>query len=244
MQHRGSVPQRKAGSQDRSRNFFATAARPLARVVEGVLDDRLVTRARRAIARLGTRGLRQSYFTTFWLPRGEPPANAVEEAVQVLWSVAAPGRRCTGAEWWIGRSYTTEVPVGFHFDQDVRAARGLRHPLVSSVFFFNRVRGGQLAITDQRADPSGRPIPAQATALQVIQPRRNRYAVFEGVLLHGVLDARGHTPGAKLAGAQGRLRVTLVVNFWAKRPTGVPRWRDTRAYRALGGERASTLERT
>lgn len=241
------MPQRKAGSQDRSRNFFASPAappRPLARVVEGALDDRLVTRARRAIARLGTRGLRQSYFTTFWLPRGELPANAVEEAVQVLWRIAAPGRRCTGAEWWIGRSYTTEVPVEFHFDQDVRGSRGLRHPLLSSVFFFNRVRGGQLAVTDQRAGPSGRPVPRQANTLEAIRPRRNRYAIFDGALLHGVLDARGHTPGAKLAGARGRLRVTLVVNFWAKRPTGVPRWRDARAYRALGGERADTLERT
>jgi hypothetical protein len=242
MQHRGSVPQGKAGSQDRGRTFFAPP--PLARVVEGALDERLVARARRAIARLGTRALRESYFTTFWLPRGEPPGNAVEEAVLALWRVAAPGSRCTGAEWWIGRSYTTAVTVGFHFDQDVRAARGLRHPLVSSVFFFNRVQGGQLAITDQRAGPSGRPVPARATALQAIPPRRNRYAIFDGGLFHGVLDAQGRTPGAKRAGEGGRLRVTLVVNFWARRPTGVPRWRDSRRYRALGASRAGTLQRT
>lgn len=214
------------------------------RVVESALDERVVRRARRAIARLGRSGLRQSYFTTFWLGRGERPANAVEEAVAALWSIAAPGRRCAGAEWWIGRSYTTEVPVGFHFDQDVRAARGLRHPLLSSVFFFNRVRGGQLAITDQRAGPSGEPVPRQPGALQVIAPRRNRYAVFDGRLFHGVLDARGRTPGARLQMPRGRLRVTLVVNFWAMRPTAVPRWRDSRAYRALGAARTITLQRT
>jgi hypothetical protein len=216
----------------------------LARVIDDVLDERLVERVRRAIERLGTEGLREGYFTTFWLPRGEPPANAVEEAVQALWSVAAPGRRCTGAEWWIGRSYTTEVPVGFHFDQDVRASRGLRHPLVSSVFFFNRVRGGQLAITDQRAGPSGRPFPAQPAKLHAVRPRRNRYAVFDGGLFHGVLDARGRTPGARLAGPRGRLRVTLVVNFWARRPTGIPRWSETRRYRALGGARTVALQRS
>jgi hypothetical protein len=247
MKHRGSVPQRKAGSQDRGRTFFA-ASRPrrngLARLVDGALDEKLVARARRAISRLGTRGLRQSYFTTFWLGRDEAPANPVEEAVHALWSVAAPARRCRGAEWWIGRSYTTQVPVGFHFDQDVHASRGLRHPLVSSVFFFNRVRGGQLAITDQRAGPAGEPIPPQPSVLQAVAPRRNRYATFDGRLFHGVLDARGRAPGARPGSARGRLRVTLVVNFWERRPTGVPRWRDARAYRVLGGARSATLQRT
>jgi len=236
------VPQRKAGSQDRSPTFFApegTRAKALARVVEPALDERLVERARRAVARLGTRGLPRSYFTTFWLARGEEPANPVEEAVQSLWRVAAPGPSCAGAEWWIGRSYTTDVPVGFHFDQDVRASRGLRHPLLSSVFFFNRVRGGHLAITDQRAGPSGQPVPVHPSALEAVAPRRNRYAIFDGGLFHGVLDARGRTPGGRLRATDGRLRVTLVVNFWARRPTAVPRWRDTRAYRALGGARTS-----
>lgn len=220
----------------RIRIFPTAGTRPpgaLVRVRDGVLRDRLVARARRAIARLGAERLRESYFTTFWLPLGEPPAHAVEEAVLALWRVAKPGPRCAGAEWWIGRSYTTDVPVGFHFDQDVRAAQGLRHPLLSSVFFFNRVRGGQLAVTDQRNGPRGEPRPAAAGELQVIAPRRNRYAVFDGGLFHGVLDARGRAPGRKLAGARGRMRVTLVVNFWERRPTRVPRWRDARVYRAL-----------
>ena len=206
---------------------------PLVRVIDAALDDALVYRSRRAIARLGNERLRQSYFTTFWLGRGEAPANAVEEVVVALWDLAAPGPRCAGAEWWIGRSYTTDVPVGFHFDQDVRAARGLRHPLLSTVLFFNRVRGGQLAVTDQRAGPRGEPTPAEPGELQVVAARRNRYAVFDGALFHGVLDARGRPPGRKLPGPRGRLRVTLVVNFWDRRPAGVPRWRDARAYRAL-----------
>jgi len=210
----------------------------LVRVREAALEEALVRRARRAIASLGTERLRQSYFTTFWLARGESAANPVEEAVLALWRLAAPGPRCAGAEWWIGRSYTTEVPVGFHFDQDVRAARGLRHPQLSTVFFFNRVRGGQLAVTDQRAGRGGRPRPATAGELQVVSPRRNRYAMFDGALFHGVLDARGRTAGRKLPGPRGRLRVTLVVNFWAQRPTGVPRWRDALAYRALAGRQA------
>jgi hypothetical protein len=215
------------------------AARPaarsgeLVRVLDAALDEPLLSRARRAIGRLGDERLGQSYFTTFWVERGESPAHPVEEAVFALWRLAAPGPRCAGAEWWIGRSYTTDVPVGFHFDQDVRSARKLRHPLLSTVLFFNHVRGGQLAVTDQRAGPAGKPRPAVACALQAVATRRNRYAIFDGALFHGVLDARGRTPGGKLPGPPGRLRVTLVVNFWDRRPARVPRWRDARAYRAL-----------
>jgi len=215
------------------RRIFSAPAGDLVRVRDRALDDALVRRVRRAIRRLGTERLRESYFTTFWLGRGELAANAVEEAVLALWRLAAPGPRCAGAEWWIGRSYTTDVPVGFHFDQDVRAARGLRHPRLSSVFFLNRVRGGHLAVTDQRAGPGGKPRPAAAGALQAVAPRRNRYAVFDGRLFHGVLDARGRAPGRKLPGPRGRLRITLVVNFWDRRPSRVPRWREARAYRAL-----------
>jgi hypothetical protein len=224
----------------RSRIFFdqeGARAGHLVRVLDHALEDSVVRRARLAIAWLGTEALRESYFTTFWLARGELPENPVEEAVLALWRLAGPGSRCAGAEWWIGRSYTTDVPVGFHFDQDVRSRRGLRHPRLSSVFFFNRVRGGQLAVTDQRAGRGGQPRPAVARELQVVAPRRNRYALFDGSLFHGVLDARGRAPGRKLAGSPGRLRITLVVNFWDRRPAKVPRWRDARVYRALAGER-------
>src|SRR5437764_8791814 len=127
----------------------------LARVKDEALPPALFRRARAAVARLGAERLRASYFTTFWLPRGATPAHPVEESVAALWAVAAPGLRCAGAEWWIGRSDTTAVPIGFHFDQDVKARRGLRHPMLSSVLFFNRVRGGHLAITDQRPGARG-----------------------------------------------------------------------------------------
>src|SRR5213080_2076555 len=188
----------------------------LVRVIEAALPLPLVRRAREAILRLGSERLQQSYFTTFWLPRGSVPAHAVEEAVIALWRLAG-ARRCDGAEWWLGRAYTTDIPVEFHFDEDVKGRRR-RHPRLSSVFFFNSVRGGQLAVTDQR------PGMREATRLETVKPRRNRYALFAGDLLHGVLDARGRTPGRPLAGPRGRLRVTLVVNYWRERPTGVPSW--------------------
>ena len=195
------------------------------RVIDDALPDSLVRRARAAVSRLGGERLRQSYFTTFWLPRDSAPAHPLEEAVLALWPLVRP-RSAAGAEWWIGRAHTTSIPVGFHFDQDVKGQRR-RHPLISSVLFFNAVRGGQLAVTDQV--PGG----STATRLETVAPRRNRYAVFSGNLLHGVLDARGRTPGRPLGSSPGRLRVTLVVNYWDRRPTDVPTWFESGVYRTL-----------
>src|SRR5438132_9248803 len=86
----------------------------LTRVVEPALAPALFRRALRAVRRLGVSRLRDSYWTTFWLPASAAPAQVVEEAILALAKLAAP-RGCRGMEWWIGRSYTTHVPVGFHF---------------------------------------------------------------------------------------------------------------------------------
>ena len=194
-------------------------------MIEDALAPPLLRRARAAIARIGSERLRQSYFTTFWLPRDAAPAHAVEEAVLELWRLARP-RGCAGAEWWIGRAHTTRIPVEFHFDQDVQG-RNLRQPRLSSVLFFNAVRGGQLAVTDQ---VPGR---AEAKRLETVAPKRNRYAIFRGNLMHGVLDARGCTPGPRLPGPPGRMRITLVVNYWERQPTRVRPWNESRVYRRL-----------
>lgn len=199
------------------------------RVIDAALPAALVRRARAAIARIGTERLRQSYFTTFWLPKGAPAAHPLEEAVLELWRLARP-RGCTGAEWWIGRAHTTRIPVEFHFDQDVKG-RTLRHPRISSVFFFNAVRGGQLAVTDQV------PGSGDARRLETVAPKRNRYAMFRGNLMHGVLDARGSTPGLRLPGPPGRMRITLVVNYWGRRPSGVPLWSESGVYLLLRARR-------
>jgi hypothetical protein len=186
---------------------------PLVRVIDGALPDALVNRARRAIARLGSERLRESYFTTFWLARGAPPANVIEECVLAL--AKRLRVQCAGYEWWIGRAYAHRMPIEWHFDHDVKGG-AIRNPVFSSVFFFNSVRGGQLAVTDQTLSK------IDADRLETVEPRRNRYAIFAGNLYHGVLE-----------GPPGRLRITLVVNFWAKRPTDVPTWRESGVYRAL-----------
>jgi hypothetical protein len=202
----------------------------MVQVIDRALAAPLFRRAREAIRRLGRERLAQSYWTTFWMPLDETPRHALEEAVLHLARIALPSRhRCSGAEWWLGRSHTTDVPIEFHVDQDVKlrqAGGPLVHPVTSTVLFFNRVRGGQLAVLDD-----SRP-------MQAVEPRANRYAVFDGDRVHGVLDARGRVPSGKLPGPKGRLRITLVVNFWRSRPTGVPTWTDSRAYRRLAIQRS------
>ena len=202
----------------------AGRSQALVRRIDAALPEALVRRARAAIRRIGRERFRDSYFTTFWLPRGAAPVHAVEEAVLALWRRAAI--RCAGVEWWIGRAHTNRLPIEFHFDQDVKG-RTLRHPIVSSVFFFNSVRGGHLAVTDAR------PGRKKATRLETVKPRRNRYALFPGDRLHGVLDHRGRTPVREAKPPRGRLRVTLVVNFWRRPPAGVARWSPEGPYARL-----------
>jgi hypothetical protein len=220
------------GSPPVARDARKTKA-PLARVFDDAAPESLVRRSRALLTLLGTQGLRESYFRTFWLPLQQAPAHAIEELVLALWPLANPSAQCRGAEWWLGRTYTNRIPIGFHFDQDVKAEARFRHPELSSVFFFNAVRGGQLAITDQGPGPRGDPRPALAGEMIAVAPKRNRYTIFEGDRFHGVLDANGRVPTRAIEGPPGRMRLTLVVNFWNARPTDVPRWSESRAYPRL-----------
>lgn len=217
-------------------------AAPLATVIDAAAPPALVSRAARLFTRLGTQRMKEGYFTTFWFPLGAQPARAPANAFEALALALLPharakagpaAERIAGLEWWLGRSYTNRVPLGFHFDLDVKGKGAVRYPLVSSVFFFNGVRGGQLAITDQRPDARGRAVPPQPTRMEAIVPKPNRYALFDGELFHGVLDANGHVPGRPLETPPGRMRRTLVINYWAARPSDVPTWAESQAYRVL-----------
>jgi hypothetical protein len=100
------------------------------------------------------------------------------------------------------------------------------------VLFLNRVRGGALAVT---REPPCDDNPARAPeklALDLAAPRPNRFVVFRGDLTHGVLDANNRVPEGRLPGT-GRLRVALILNWWRKRPTGVPTYLESGVYGAL-----------
>jgi hypothetical protein len=205
----------------------------LIRLQDGALPGELFRRLRSGVRALGGERLLRTYETTFWFDFGRP-SSLVEEAVLSIAS-SLPCRSLVGVEWWLSRMKTNRVRVDFHQDRDEKQSlRGgpLRHPQFSSVLFLNRVKGGALAVTTQppnTENPCCVPLPLDA---DLVAPRPNRLVWFDGSLTHGVLDADNRIPGGR-ARTPGELRLSVVMNWWSIRPTGVPRFAETGAYAAL-----------
>jgi hypothetical protein len=197
------------------------------------LPSALFRRLRRGVRALGDEHLRQTYQKTFWFDFGRP-SSVVEVAIASL-RPKFPNVPLAGVEWWLSRMTTDAVRVDFHRDRDEkRSLRGgsLRHPRFSSVLFLNRVRGGALAVTAQRPapkNPCSVPMPLEA---DLAAPRANRLVWFAGSLTHGVLDATNQVPGSKLR-PRGELRLSIVMNWWARPPTSVPTFDEAGIYAAL-----------
>jgi hypothetical protein len=210
-----------------------TPPHPLVRIEDGALPAALFARLARAIRALGTRGLRRTYETTFWFDLGEPSA-VVEEAVLAL-RPRVPARRVEGVEWWLSRMRTSDVRVDFHQDRDeqlfARTGRTV-HPAFSSVLFLNRCRGGLLAVVDAPANDANPARAPDAFEADLVRPRPNRFALFPGDATHGVLDANDEIPHRRLATATP-LRLAVAMNWWRRRPEGVPRFADAGRYPTL-----------
>jgi hypothetical protein len=194
----------------------------------------LFAKLRRGVARVGAERLKSTYQTTFWFDLNI--ASCVPEtAILSLRRLLPSARGIDGAEWWLSRMYATDVQVDFHRDRDERLARrgGPEvHPRYSSVLFLNRVRGGALAVTREPPDED-RPARSPAgRAWDLASPKPNRFVLFAGNLTHGVLDAHNCIPERRLP-EPARMRKALIINWWGKRPTGVPTFASTRVYRAL-----------
>lgn len=208
--------------------------RPLLILRDGALPEAQFRRLLRRVRALGRERLRSTYQTTFWFDLSEPHS-VVEEAILAVRRHLPVQRGIRGVEWWLSRMRTTHVRVDFHQDRDEKLALAggpVVHPRVSSVLFLNRVRGGLLAVT---REPPCEENPSKAPAtldLELAAPRPNRLALFRGDLTHGVLDARNAIPDRPLPGSS-RLRLTLIMNWWPARPTGVPTFEEARVYRAL-----------
>lgn len=208
---------------------------PLVQLTEPALPEALFRRLLRRVRALRHERLRTTYQTTFWRPLDAGlPENVVDEAILHLRPLLPPG--VVGVEWWLSRMYATDVRVDFHRDRDERRAlAGGRdvHPTLSSVLFLNRVRGGALAVTEEPPDPRNPSLAPANLDLVLVAPRPNRYVRFDGRLTHGVLDVDNQVPDGKKPGP-ARLRLSIAMNGWARRPTDVPTWGEARAYRSLG----------
>lgn len=217
---------------------------PRVTVVEPALPAPAFRALRRRVLALGPERLRESYQTTFWYPFDAPPSNHVERAARVLLGHLPSARRARviGVEWWLSRMRTSNVKVDFHVDRDNalfddtgRTAR----PVTSSVLYLTTSVGGLLAVTAAPADPRRVACAPDTDDFELVEPRPNRFAFFDGALTHGVLDARNEVPLRRLPTEPG-WRVGVAVNFWHRRPRRVPTFAESPHYRGLavgrGGE--------
>jgi hypothetical protein len=218
------------------RRASAPASR-FVRTIDNALPKARFRSLRRAVEALSHERLRSTYQTAFWWKVTTPPSNQVERAAQLIAQhlTSSQRRRIVGCEWWLSRMRTSNVKVDFHVDHDIRLAEvtgKIRHPLVSSVLYLNRCRGGLLAVTDQRACADN---PAQAPEIHdfdFVEPAPNRLALFDGRLTHGVLDSENEIPG-KRRPRQHSLRLAVAMNFWTRVPVEAVAFDRTAHYRSL-----------
>jgi hypothetical protein len=186
----------------------------------GSLFERLV----RAVRSIGGERLKRNYTTTFWLPIGAEPSNVAEEAALALLPLAQPAPECIGMEWWLGRLGHGEK-LRFHFDRDMTLRKKTGefvHPLRASVLYLNSFPLSPTVILDQVPSPDGKSrIPQKPKFRKSLDAVSNRYVVFPGNHRHGVIPGSGRSESASAkedGSAAFELRLTLLVNFWDRRP--------------------------
>jgi hypothetical protein len=210
--------------------------RPLVRIVNRALPRAMFSRLARAVQAVGTENLRRTYQTTFWFDFRAPAALA-ESAILALRPLLPrpPRDDLAGVEWWLSRMRTSDVQVDFHQDRDEalfhRSGRVV-HPTFSSVLFLNRCRGGLLVVVDAPVNEANAARAPDDLDADLVRPWPNRFVLFPGTVTHGVLDANNAIPFRRLP-APTPLRLALVMNWWKRRPVGVPRFSGSGHYRAL-----------
>jgi len=123
-----------------------------------------------------------------------------------------------GVEFWTQRR-AVDAPMHCHWDIDeaLGASSGrVRCPWLSVLVYLS-CAGGPTLVLDQQPVQSTRGMRGRRAA-RLVWPHEGKVHAFGGDLLHGVLapwSESGATP-------VGRLRHTLILNFWRRRPQQVP----------------------
>lgn len=131
--------------------------------------------------------------------------NALERVLAHLYRLAVrsipAAKDAQYAEWWAHcRPHSAHHQL--HFDSADEGRGKVEHPLASSVMYLTEGMGGPTLVTDQILGGK------LATKGWLSYPSVNRYTVFDGRVLHGVIPGVGATPRA------GERRVTFMVAFW------------------------------
>jgi hypothetical protein len=200
---------------------------------EDALPASLFQRLVHAVETVGMEGMEDmgSYSTTFWFPFGATATNVVEESIRKLWDLVQPSLQCIGMEWWLGRlKYGESLRLHTDRDRSLRKQTGqIVHPLWSSILYLNRFPSSPTVVLDQVLSPDGQSwIPPQAESDRSLDAIPNHYVVFRGDLRHGVISngaAQGTASQITQMEKQPELRLTLLVNYWDRRPAP-PNCRD------------------
>jgi hypothetical protein len=211
--------------------------KPLVQLVDAVLPRAAYRALEADVVGLGEERFVAGYQTTFWFELGSKPCTRLEKAVSTLIEhvPAAKRRKVKGVEWWLSRMRTSNVKVDFHRDRDnARFDRTgeERNPVWASVLYLGACRGGLLAVTKAPPNPENPACAPDRHDFDFEEPRPNRYALFDGRLTHGVLDANNEIPGRRLP-REPRLRLAIAVNYWDERPWDVPLFSQSPHFRSL-----------
>ncbi len=149
------------------------------------------------------------------------PKSSLEQSIRHLWrracAINPAVSRATVAEWWV-HSRPHSHGHQLHYDSDDEGRGGVRHPIQGSVFFVNGhisshsteagasssssssssssvMVGGATMIANQRL--THRTLASQAW---LVPPKTNRYMMFDGRYLHGVMPGAGPAPLALTPG--------------------------------------------
>jgi len=153
--------------------------------------------------RLRCQVLRQRRARSAWYRLDQKPRTFIEQVIGRLHTVVRPGPQCVGAEYWM-RAQPADTGFPLHFDRDEAIRASVSSPRLASILYLSDV-GGPTVILD--ALPTSGTPPRRGLA---VSPRRGRYVVFPGGLLHG---ARPGDPSRWP-------RVAFFVNWWDQKPAG------------------------
>lgn len=191
----------------------------------------LITAAKKeaeAVHQLATTSQTTQQSTWWYDPNTQPPRFAIEKIIQTLSEQYVKATNCnneselivTGAEWWI-QHRTSITPQFFHFDTDVGRHSStvdpiIRCPSLSSIFYLTNT-GGPTVVLAQRPTTNTwfnqlELIPPEATECDIMYPRINRYMLFRGDMLHGVLPSDDDQ----------EMRTTLLINWWVNEKPSSP----------------------
>jgi len=165
----------------------------------------------------------QAGYFSYYYPLATPPRNLVEFVIakhlrplveRAFGHRAGIGPDYVGAEWWVHKRvfdssarYTHGHVLHFDSDQEAFYKRGVKRlSHVSSVLYLAADVGGPTLIIPETVDEHQL---SPARHCWRAAPVQNRYVVFPGHYLHGVLPARRLEHNSSSA-----QRLTLLVAFW------------------------------